>query len=47
MKEDVPPLLNQAHSKNVEAHAKENNGEIDTNIALSTLDASSKQTVSF
>uniref|UniRef100_A0A914MUW0 SWI/SNF complex subunit SMARCC2 n=1 Tax=Meloidogyne incognita TaxID=6306 RepID=A0A914MUW0_MELIC len=44
MKEDVPPLLNQAHAKNVEAHAKENNGEIDTNIALSTLDASSKQT---
>ncbi|KAL7080517.1 hypothetical protein ACQ4LE_000150 [Meloidogyne hapla] len=44
MKEDVPPLLNQAHAKNVEAHAKQNNGEIDNSIALSTLDASSKPT---
>ncbi|KAF7631204.1 SWI/SNF complex subunit SMARCC2 [Meloidogyne graminicola] len=43
MKEDVPPLLNQAHAKNVEAHAKQNNGEVDMNIALSTLDSSSKE----
>lgn len=44
MKEDIPPLLNQAYAKNVEALAKQNNGEIDHEIALSTLNAS-KQAV--
>jgi hypothetical protein len=43
MKEEVPPLLTQAHAKNVEAHAKQSNGEIDAGIALSTLDSSSSK----
>lgn len=34
MKDEIPPLLIEAHAKNIEAHAKANNGEIDPNIGL-------------
>ncbi|CAD5231928.1 unnamed protein product [Bursaphelenchus xylophilus] len=34
MKDEIPPLLLEAHAKNVEAHAKANNGEIDPEIGL-------------
>jgi hypothetical protein len=34
MKDEIPPLLIDAHAKNIEAHAKANNGQIDPNIGL-------------
>lgn len=34
MKDEIPPLLIEAHAKNIEAHAKANNREIDPNIGL-------------
>ncbi|KAI6189862.1 SWI/SNF complex subunit SMARCC2 [Aphelenchoides bicaudatus] len=34
MKDEIPPLLIEAHAKNIEAHAKANNGKVDPNIGL-------------
>ncbi|KAI6186641.1 SWIRM domain protein [Aphelenchoides besseyi] len=34
MKDEIPPLLVEAHAKNIEAHAKANDGQIDPNVGL-------------
>jgi hypothetical protein len=34
MKEDIPPMLENAHTKNVAAHSKEKDGEMDYDIGL-------------
>ncbi|KAI6222914.1 SWI/SNF complex subunit SMARCC2 [Aphelenchoides fujianensis] len=34
MKDEIPPLLIEAHAKNIEAHAKANGGQLDPNIGL-------------
>lgn len=36
MKDDIPPLLEKAHAKNIETHSKEN-GELDGGIGLSSI----------
>lgn len=35
MKDEIPPLILEAHAKNVEAHARANNGDVDPSIGLS------------
>lgn len=34
MKDEIPPLLVDAHKKNIEAHAKATNSEINANVGL-------------
>ncbi|CAD5220336.1 unnamed protein product [Bursaphelenchus okinawaensis] len=34
MKDELPPLVLEAHAKNVDAHAKANNGEVDPEVGL-------------
>lgn len=34
MKDEIPPLLVDAHTKNIEAHAKSTNSEIDSVVGL-------------
>ncbi|KAI3413864.1 hypothetical protein GPALN_011339 [Globodera pallida] len=44
MRDDIPPLLEKAHRKNIEAHAKEIDG-LDGEVGLSAIGASAKETV--
>ena len=39
MKDNIPWLLERAHAKNVAAHSKENDGKMDFEIGLSTIDS--------
>ncbi|CAD5222635.1 unnamed protein product [Bursaphelenchus okinawaensis] len=34
MKDEIPPLIIEAHAKNVDAHAKANNGDVDPEVGL-------------
>jgi hypothetical protein len=38
MKEDIPPMLERAHAKNITANAKDNEGGINCEIGLSAFD---------